>query len=167
MDKPIDWTNFKRKILIDTDLKKVYDAWTIPAQIRQWFLQEAKYVSEDGEQRGTAENYQKGDRYEWKWHNWDGIEKGKVLEANGIDRIEFEFAEGVVSIDLENKEGRTLLTLEQRGIGTDEVSRYNVFYGCSLGWSFWMVNIKAWLEHGITLNETQDVETDGIMWVNT
>jgi len=26
-------------------------------------------------------------------------------------------------------------------------------YGCSTGWTFWLANLKAWLEHGILLND--------------
>jgi len=32
--------------------------------------------------------------------------------------------------------------------------------GCSQGWSFWMVNLKAWLEHGILLNEKEAIEQE-------
>ena len=34
------------------------------------------------------------------------------------------------------------------------------FYGCSQGWSFWMVNLKADLEHGVVLNELDHPYTE-------
>jgi len=30
-----------------------------------------------------------------------------------------------------------------------------IHYGCSNGWTFWLANLKAYLEHGILLNETE------------
>jgi hypothetical protein len=30
----------------------------------------------------------------------------------------------------------------------------NIHVGCSNGWTFWLANLKAFLEHGILLNET-------------
>jgi hypothetical protein len=28
--------------------------------------------------------------------------------------------------------------------------------GCSNGWTFWLANLKAYLEHGILLHETEE-----------
>ena len=54
---------------------------------------------------------------------------------------------------------RTDVVLTQYEIPTDEAAKKNFFYGCSLGWSFWLVNLKAYLEHGIVLDE-KDVPSD-------
>lgn len=167
MEKAIDWTKFTRRIFINCDLRKVYDAWTIPAQIEKWFLESANYTQADGSPRPGTDHYKKGDTFEWKWHNWDFKEQGQVQEANGKDYLKFTFAGGSVGIKLKETDHRTEMILLQEGIKTDEKSRYDVFYSCSLGWSFWMVNLKAWLEHGITLNETQPVENNGIELVNS
>ena len=40
----------------------------------------------------------------------------------------------------------------RRGPGEPE-STLQIHYGCSNGWTFWLANLKAWLEHGIHLGE--------------
>ena len=54
------------------------------------------------------------------------------------------------------------LILRQNNIPTDEKNMVNVHMGCNLGWSFWMVNLKAWLEHGILLNDRTHREPHAI-----
>ena len=64
---------------------------------------------------------------------------------------------------LMEKEGSTEVTLVQDNIPTDEESRMNLFVGCITGWTFWLTNLKAYLEHGITLHAKglqQDETTD-------
>lgn len=167
MEKPIDWTKFTRKIYIDSDIQEVYDAWTIPQIIEEWFLEKVVYTQSDGSPRPHENNCQTGDKFEWKWHNWEHTEKGEVLEANGKDFLKFTFADGSVSIYLSEEDDRVCLKLVQEGIAEEEKSQYQIYYGCSLGWSFWMVNLKAWLEYGITLNETQPVPKNGMEIVNS
>jgi len=167
MTQPINWTQFTRRIYIDCVLSKVYDAWTTSGQIEQWFLESADFTKANGDERPKDEQAQKGDAYKWKWHHWDNTGTGEVLEANGRDQLKFTFAGGTVEVTLKDVNGRTEVNLFQDGIKTDEKSCYDIFYGCSLGWSFWMVNQKAWLEHGITLNETGEIPSNGIHMVNT
>ncbi len=40
-------------------------------------------------------------------------------------------------------------------IPIDEDSKLEVHCGCSNGWTFWLTNLKAFVEHGILLNETE------------
>lgn len=167
MENQIDWTKFSRRIYIDSEMQEVYDAWTVPDRIEEWFLESADYTNPSGEELPKTNNCSAGDRYSWKWHNWEHKEDGEVIEANGKDYIKFSFADGTVSVKLTEEDDMTRIDLLQEGIGQDEKSRYNIFYGCSLGWSFWMVNLKAWLEHGITLNETRPIQTNGMHLVNT
>lgn len=147
--------SFTRKIYIKAPLDKLYACWATPKGISAWFLKEARYTSGDGQTRGPDEQIKAGDLYTWKWHNWNGEEKGEVIQANGKDFLEFSFA-GVctVSLKLEDKERAVLVTLQQFGIPTDEESKLTIHYGCSNGWTFWLANLKAYLEHGILLNET-------------
>lgn len=167
MENQIDWTKFTRRIYIDSDIQEVYDAWTVPERVEEWFLERAVYINPSGSEVPRSNNYQAGDTYTWKWHNWENVEKGKVLEANGKDHIKFSFADGTVSIQLTEEDDMTKLDLLQEGIDEDEKSKYNIYYGCSLGWSFWMVNLKAWLEYGITLNETRPISNNGKHIVNS
>lgn len=160
-----DWTKFTRRIFINSSPQKVFDAWAKPALITTWYLERADYYLTDGSLRDPNTYIQKGDRFKWKWYTWDGIEEGEVLENDEKTILRHTFADNcIVTIRVEAEGVRTHLILEQSNIPTDEKSKVNIFNGCSLGWSFWMINLKAWLEHGILLNEKSIEKTD---WINT
>ncbi len=75
--------------------------------------------------------------------------------ANGTDQIEFSFAGHCkVTITLQEEKNNVLVMLKQSNIPTDEKNKMNIYVGCSNGWTFWLANLKAFLEHGILLNET-------------
>lgn len=147
------WANFRKRIFINNPVPDVYNAWAKPANLTTWFLKKAHYFDSKNSLRSPDEFIQTGDRYSWKWHNWDTIEKGNVIEANGIDKISFTFGSGGnVHLSFKSVENGTDVVLVQDEIPTDEESKINFFVGCSTGWTFWLTNLKAWLEFGITLN---------------
>lgn len=151
----IDWTHFTKKIHLKTDMQTVYNAWASSGIVCTWFLREAVFKDANKVIRAKTENTQKGDTYSWKWHNWDGEEKGTILEANGKDKLVFSFAgEAKVSVKLTQEENHTLLILKQSNIPTDDENKFKLYCGCSNGWTFWIANLKAYLEHGILLHET-------------
>lgn len=153
--KAIDWTTFSKKISIKASKERVYKSWATSEAICEWFLREAVYKDDNGALRLPSATIQKNDSYSWKWHNWDGEEKGIILEANGDDYIAFSFADQAkVEVQLETVEDVTLLKLTQSNIPTDDEHKFNIYCGCSNGWTFWLANLKAYLEHGILLHET-------------
>lgn len=147
--------NFTKKIYIKAPIQKLYWCWATVEGIESWFLKKAIYTSSEEKIRKPTEHIQSGDSYTWQWHNWEGQEKGKVLYANGKDSIEISFTDSKVMVSFEEKKNAVLLTLRQYGIPTDEQSKLNIHYGCSNGWTFWLTNLKAYIEHGILLNETE------------
>lgn len=146
---------FTKKIFVKAPMEKLYWCWGTADGITTWFLSKATYTSATGEERKSNENIQPGDSYAWEWHNWDGKEIGKVLKANGKDFLEISFADSKVSVELEDHRKAVLVTLKQHEIPTDNESKLNIHHGCSNGWTFWLANLKAYLEHGILLNETE------------
>lgn len=152
----LSFDSFTKKIFIKTPMEKLYWCWGTAEGICSWFLSNATYKTSDGKERSNKEAIQVGDNYIWEWHNWDGQEKGEVIEANGKDFITISFAEvSKVDIHLEQHENAVLLTLKQYEIPTDDKNKLNIHHGCSNGWTFWLANLKAYLEHGILLNETE------------
>ena len=151
----LSFSEFTKRIYIRASAERIYASWGTSDGIRQWFLREATYRTADGHVRKGSESIQPGDRYVWRWHNWDAAEEGVVTRANGRDELEFSFA-GVshVRLNLEPGKSAVLLNLLQYGIPTDEESKLNVHYGCSNGWTFWLANLKAYLEYGVLLHET-------------
>jgi hypothetical protein len=131
--------------------------------MESWFLERADYHSGDTP-RLPDEFIQEGDKFSWKWNNWDITEIGKILEANGLDAISFTFGSGgVVHVTMKEIAHSTELTLTQEEIPTDEKSKMDIFVGCITGWTFWLTNLKAYLEFGITFHAKglqQDESTD-------
>lgn len=150
-----DWTKFTKRVVIARPLQEVYNAWALPKNLTQWFLEKAVYTDKKGKLRSQDETIRKGWKHEWKWHNWDALEEGHVLEANGRDQINFTFGTGgKVHIQLNSLNIGTEIILVQDEIPTDDKGKMSYYVGCSTGWTFWLTNLKAWLEHGITLNAT-------------
>lgn len=153
--KQLNWDSFTKKIHIKTDPATLFKLWTTESGITEWFLSGAEFVR-NGKKIDKNETIKAGDAYTWRWHNWDGKEEGKVLEVKENESIKFTFAgENDLLVSFEQKETAVLLTLTQSKIPKDEKSRLEIFYGCSNGWTFWLANLKAYLEHGILLNETE------------
>lgn len=153
-----DWSRFKRSVFINAAPDKVFDAWIIPSKISTWFLLRADFQNFLGGPRDPDSRIRKGDTYEWQWWNYEGVEKGKILELDIKKRhLEFSFASDqcTVTVDVEVRSGDSLLRLEQRDIPLDEKNKRDLHLGCSQGWSFWMVNLKSWLEHGILLHDQE------------
>ena len=164
-----DWSQFVRKIYINAPIEKVYKCWATRHKLENWFLRKAEFVNGKDIPRGSKEFVQKGDKYTWEWHNWNGQEKGEILEADGDKRIVFSFADGQVEILLSEGKGMTLVQLTQSDIGLDDKSKMNYYVGCSNGWTFWLTNLKAYLEYNILLNDKEEDPqdpNDGFQFVN-
>jgi uncharacterized protein YndB with AHSA1/START domain len=161
------WNTFKKRILVNKPIEDVYSCWSTKLQIETWFLEKADFQS-NNEQRKPDELVQKGDKFDWKWNNWDFTEKGKILEANGKDSISFTFGSGGnVHISLKTIDSSTEITLIQDEIPTDEKSKMDIFVGCITGWTFWLTNLKAYLEYGITLHSKGLKQEDTTDLVNS
>ena len=165
------WDTFTRRVLIDQPLSDIYNLWTSSDGITQWFLRKAVYTTAEGVARKSNEPCQQGDTYSWEWHNWDHAHSGKILAQNGKGHIKFEFESSIVDLHVELfKDGRSLVSLIQSEIPTDDESKRNIYSGCGCGWTFWLTNLKAYTEHGIVLNEKDEAlkgHFDGYQLVNT
>lgn len=172
MNSKLSFDRFVKKIYIKAPIKKLFWCWATKEGIETWFLRNACYTDNKGVERSPNDFIEVGDSYVWEWHNWEGQEKGAILKTNGKDYLEFSFAvDGCkVSVALEEKEGAVLLTLTQFDMPTDEKTKMNVYNGCSCGWTFWLANLKAYLEHGILLNEKEfdltEIPEAGHIYVN-
>jgi len=150
---PVDWTQFRKRIHITASAEQVYAAWAVPEKLETWFLESARYERPQGTDLPGNRRVEQGDHFTWKWNNWDITQAGEVLTANGTDTIAFTFGVGgVVTVTLREQTDQTELTLVQTEVPTDDTSKHQIYVGCATAWSFWLANLKAWLEHGITLH---------------
>lgn len=90
---------------------------------------------------------------------WQDLEKGVITKANGLDLIEFSFADTCfVRVQFSKLMGYTIVELTQSNIPTDDESKVNVRLGCDTGWSFYLVNLKSVYEGGLDLrNKTSEL----------
>lgn len=147
-----NWNTFTKRIHIKKSVRSVYNCWATKSQIETWFLEKADYKSVE-DFRKPDELIQKGDSFWWKWNNWDFTEEGQILDANGDNFISFTFGSGGnVDVLLKEKNDLTEVILTQYDIPTDEKSKMELYVGCISGWTFWLTNLKAYLEHDITLH---------------
>lgn len=158
-----DWTSFRRRITVNYPTRAIYEAWAIPSQIERWFLRSAEYVAFDGSPRDRDLEVEAGDTYLWRWHGYldDVSESGRIIEANGIDRFVFSFTgECIVSVDIRNESGETIVELTQSKIPDDK--DHGIYVDCSYGWTFYLGNLKSVLEGGIDLRN-KNVEVKNVI----
>lgn len=154
-----NWSKFILRVPVNADVQKIYDAWAKPSQIEKWFLRKAEFRKPDNAARGKEEDVKKDDAYTWMWYGYsdDVAEKGKVLEANGIDLFSFSFGTaGDVTVKIKAEEGETIVELLQENIPVDEKSKINYHIGCTKGWTFYLANLKSILEGGMDLRNKNE-----------
>ena len=127
--KNFDWTKFTRKVAVSAPLETIYNAWTKPEELEKWFLSNATYLNDLGSKIPKDENFKTGYSYKWQWYLYPETETGKVINTNGKDHVQFTFAgDCIVDIDLKTFENKTIVTLSQKDIPTDD----NIEGECSL-----------------------------------
>lgn len=161
MTTKYDWTKFKKQIFIQASPEKVFDAWTKPNDIVKWFIAQADYTSPDGDLRLADATVQAGDKYYWRWHQ-DLEMRGEILKVEDNHTLQFTFGDKeagsnekiIVTVEVsESEPGTTLLELTQENMADTPEAHSTWHLSCNLGWSFFMTNLKALLEHGVDLRE--------------
>lgn len=152
----IDWTSLTVRIPVKARIKDLYNAWTRPSELEEWFLRKAAYKSVDKKPLRPSASATKGCTFEWEWYGYDGVEKGVVKQANGKDHVQFTFANSLVDVRLRQVGKEVIVELVQSGIPTDPASKKNIRIGCHVGWTFWMANLKSVYEGGVNLRNTNE-----------
>jgi len=157
-----DWTRFKRQVFIDAKPEAVFNAWAKPGEIIKWFIAQADYVSSQGIKRKPSETIEVGDQYHWRWHQ-ELEARGEILSIHENRSLRFTFGDKepgsnekiIVTIDITTSEsGDTSLELTQENMANTPEAHSTWHLSCNLGWSFFMTNLKAFLEYGVDLRET-------------
>ncbi|MBK9254517.1 MAG: SRPBCC domain-containing protein [Saprospiraceae bacterium] len=147
-----DWTSFSLSIGVKASLDDVYNAWTKSSEVEKWFLEKCKYKDTTNTILEGYQNVSTGYTYEWKWFLYDSQEEGRILQANDIDFFQFSFAgDCLVDVELKTIGEYILVTLTQHNKPTDEKSIFNIRIGCLEGWTFYLSNLKSYLETGFDL----------------
>ena len=148
--KDFDWTQFSKRIFINTNLDSVYNAWTKQEELEKWFLSKARFNSRDGKEIISSENVTSESTYKWNWFAHNHFEEGTIRQANRIDYLEFTFAGNCkVQVRLSNVKDQILVELTKTEIPLDNSSKENIRLGCAFGWTFYLINLKSILEGGL------------------
>ncbi len=147
----MDWTKFDRKIRLNVSAQRIYDSWTKTSELKKWFLKNVIIIN-----GSTDDICRKGDQVKWYWNNVDSTELVEILESNGSNKLSFTFGSSmIVDINIFKEDQLNILHLQQRNIPIDDKAKMNYFAGCKGGWTFWLANLKAYLEHNIVLHDTK------------
>ena len=152
---PHSWAIFTKRITINAPLDEVYRAWATPGGLERWFLRKATFRSVEGKARDENALVQKGDAFTWHWHGHPDsvVEKREVISANDKDKVQFTFSGGcLVTVVLKPiGDGVVVCALTQENIPFDDNPQTSLFVGCGEGWTFYLANLKSYLEGGIDL----------------
>lgn len=139
--KKFDWSQFTQRVAVAAPVEQVFKMWTDPDHLRNWFVTDAKI------------ELRKGGNYEWKWVA--GVkEKGKVLDVRKPSKLSFTFAGSVCDVTVKKDKRGSLVILHQHKIPKTEKGKSEIHLNCSCGWTFYLTNLKTYLEYGIDLRET-------------
>jgi len=155
----------KKRIMIQRYLyqakpEKVFRALTDAKELTRWFLKEARV------------QLKKGGKIKMVWSTGDGHES-KILELVPAQKLRITWptmgwggtprTDTYVTFSLSPQGKNTLLQIEHSGFGLGE--EWVLYYaGTYSGWTYYLLNLKSWLEHGIDLrdkmSETVITESD-------
>ncbi len=117
---------------------------------KKWFLRNAD-LYDNGALIDRKQQIKKWDTYSWRWHRFtdDVCENGKIFKANGKNLIQFTFTKYcIVTVKIKSKKGITLLELTQDKIPIERNPVKNLYVQCSVGWTFYLANLKSVIEGG-------------------
>ena len=152
-----DWTSFTKRIAVRSDIRTIYDAWTKASELEKWFLEKVNFYHPDKTPFDPDKNVSEGVLYEWYWYLYKEPMEGRIMEVNGIDKLQFTF-EGscLVDVSLQQQGEYVVVTLHHHDIPLDDHAKQYVRLGCTNGWTFYLANLKAVYEGGVDLRNKEE-----------
>ncbi|MDZ4722730.1 MAG: SRPBCC domain-containing protein [candidate division Zixibacteria bacterium] len=143
--KKHDWSQFTHKIAIAAPPEKVFRAWIDDKICVKWFT-EVSIIEPV-----------KGGRIYLKWIGGD-VHETKVTDIKQDKLFVFPFGPNgeQVSVSISKITGGSLCELHQYGMKDSPDDRVKMHLGCVMGWTFFLTNLKAFLEHRIDLRTHTD-----------
>ena len=135
-----DWTQFTLRIEIKAPPSKVFKCWTDPRELIKWFPIKAEFEARQGGQ------------FYFEWLAGDKF-SGEIIRARKPSLVEFPFGSKgeKVLVKIKKVRGGSEIELRQYDMKTTPKDKVTMHLGCREGWTFFLVNLKSWLEHGIDL----------------
>lgn len=135
-----DWSQFKLRIFINKPVSKVFNAWTDDRIVSRWFTEK------------TIIEPRKNGRIYFEWLAGDKMDD-KIISISKNRRFTFPFGRHGERVAVSfKKDGRgTICELRQFNMKTTPKARWTMHRGCIQGWTFFLANLKSYLEYGIDL----------------
>lgn len=161
-----NWSTFTKRINISASVQTIYDAWAMQEGLEKWFLRSSVFSKPDGSIKNRNEYIETGDLYSWLWHGWPDStnEKNKIISANGKNELRFYFAETCIVTVIITSFSNTvsIVELTQSNMPDDEEHKIKYHLGCGEGWTFYLANLKSFLEGGLDLRN-KSLEIAGVI----
>lgn len=122
---------------------EVFASWVDERLLPRWFHHEAQHTPGPVAATGSA--------YEWRMVHGH-VSHGRYLEVEPGTRVRLTFGhdDGMTfTVRCEPDAASTLVHLVHEGIPDDAETHADI----RAGWTFFLVNLKAWNEHGVDLRE--------------
>jgi uncharacterized protein YndB with AHSA1/START domain len=153
-----DWSRFQSEIFIGRPASVVYRAWALPSELQKWFIEVCEVSTRNDLARGKDEFVQNGDQFRWFFD--EKTEGGVILEAVSDAKLSFTISGASrlsvkVTVHFKSVEGGTLVQLVQENMPHSEEDRINWHLDSKVAWTFFLANLKAYLEHNVDLRVTR------------
>ncbi|NNE44823.1 MAG: SRPBCC domain-containing protein, partial [Gemmatimonadetes bacterium] len=148
-----DWSRFELVYYYDRPLPDVFRAWATAAGLESFFIEEARAAPPDGDPRGPSEVVQEGDVYHWRWrhgHELDGV----FTRVVDNEQVSFTFGSQNVSVFFTQCGEQTEVHLVQFDIPDTDAGVVFGHLNCRSCWIYFLVNLKAVLDGGGDLRDT-------------
>jgi len=155
------WTEFRQTEYIQAPRKAVFEKWTTPKSIVEWFIAQAIYKYDDTKIRNPEEKIKAGDRYTWIFHQGIQVD-GTILDVVENEYLSFTFgkkepeSEEDVIVEIffsSDSDQRTKIELYQKNMADSEYGRVNYNLSCMIGWCYFLTNLRSLFETGYDLRE--------------
>jgi len=138
--KKHDWTQFRLKIELAVKPEKAFRAWTDDKLVPKWFC--IKSIIEP----------KRNGRLYFEWLGGDKLET-KIIDIRENRLFVFPFGPKgeKVKVSIKPTKKGCDLEIHQYDMKTSAQDKWAMHKGCETGWTFFLANLKAYLEHGIDL----------------
>ena len=129
--------------------------------LTEWFVAEAVFSFGNYTKRKPDETAQTNDKYYWKFHRGLMV-TGKVLEVRPNELFKFTFGKKEPDSDediivglnfLQDSGNGTRIELKQENMADTEYSKVNYNLSCTVGWCYFLTNLRSLFESGFDLRE--------------
>ena len=147
-----DWSQFHVRMYYLASMEEVFARFSTSSGLESFFLFQARHITSIGQIRGSDEQVQAGDRYEWEYVH-DYRHGGEFLNVIASEVIEFTFGSMRVAISFKPVGEAIEVDLHQTQCATEDPDRAWQHVNCRSCWIYFLTNLRAILAGGPDLRD--------------